>query len=329
MKKMINNPENIVSDMLQGLANANPNVEYFPGDEVIARKRDKIVKKVGIVSGGGSGHEPAHAGFVGEGMLDAAVAGNIFASPSPDRIIRGIKQANYGKGVLLIIKNYSGDIMNFEMAMELAEDESIEVDKVIVHDDVAVPNSTYSTGRRGIAGTVFIHKISGAAAIKGYSLAEVKRVAEKGIEGLRTMGLGLNSCTLPGTGRAGFNLGENEIEIGMGIHGEPGVQHTTMKTAKELAIELSERILSDYNYTGKEVAVLVNGLGGTPLMELYVMNKELQSILSGKKIRVYKTLVGNFMTSLEMAGCSFSLLALDEELKNLLDSPCDSLAWKN
>lgn len=328
MKKLINRPEDVVSEMLQGLSMSNPKLEYFPREEVIARKRDTEMKKVGLVSGGGSGHEPAHAGYVGAGMLDAAVAGNVFASPSPDRIICGIRQADHGQGVLLIIKNYSGDIMNFEMAMELAEDEGIEVDRVVVRDDVAVPNSTYSSGRRGIAGTVFVHKIAGAAAEAGYPLAEVKRVAEKAIAGLRTMGMALTSCTLPGAGKVGFALGEEEIEIGMGIHGEPGVSREPMKSAQEIAAELFARINADYDYTGKEVAVMVNGLGGTPLMELYIMNNELQQLLEEKEIRVYRTFVGNYMTSLEMAGCSFTLLELDDELKRLLDAHCDTTALK-
>lgn len=329
MKKLINRPEDVVSEMLQGLAMTNPDLEYFPKEEVIARKRDTAAEKVGIVSGGGSGHEPAHAGYVGPGMLDAAVAGNVFASPSPDRIIRGIKQADHGKGVLLVIKNYSGDIMNFEMAMEMAEDDEIRVERVVVRDDVAVPNSTYSSGRRGIAGTVLVHKIAGAAAEAGYSLEEVKRVAEKTIAGLRTMGMALSSCTLPGAGQVVFELGPEEMEIGMGIHGEPGVCRTTIKTAQEIATELLQHILDDYDYTGKEVAVLVNGLGGTPQMELYIMNYELQQLLEERGIQVYRTMVGNYMTSLEMAGCSFTLLELDEELEKLLDAPCNTTAWKN
>lgn len=327
MKKLINKAENVVDEMLSGLALANPNVVFYPQEKVIARVKEST-NKVGIVSGGGSGHEPAHAGYVGKGLLDAAVSGNVFASPSPDRILKGIEQANNGNGVLLIVKNYSGDIMNFDMAMEMAIDDGINVDKVIVKDDVAVPNSTYSTGRRGIAGTIFIHKIAGAAAEKGYNLIETKRVAEKAISKVRTMGLALSPCTLPGTGRVGFNLGEDEIEIGMGIHGEPGVERSIMKDAKTLTSILTNRILDDYDYKGKEVAILVNGLGGTPLMELYIVNNELQNLVKEKDIRVYKTFVGNYMTSLEMTGCSISLLELDSELKDLLDAPCDSLVWK-
>lgn len=326
MKKIINKPENVVSEMLEGLSKANPKVEYFKEFEVIARK-DKE-EKVGLVSGGGSGHEPAHAGYVGKGMLDAAVAGNVFSSPSPDRVLKGIQEANTGKGVLLIIKNYSGDIMNFNMAKELAEMEGIKVETVVVKDDVAVQDSTYSTGRRGIAGTVFVHKIAGAKAAKGATLEEVKSTAMKAIENVRSMGMAMTPCILPGVGKPGFKLDEEEIEIGMGIHGEPGVERTSIKTAKEVAEILCEAILKDYDYTGSEVALMVNGLGGTPLMELYILNNEVEKILKSHNINIHRTFVGNYMTSLEMAGCSITLLKLDEELKELIDAPCDTLALK-
>lgn len=326
MKKIINRPDEVVTDMLQGLAEANPQLEYFKGFEVIARKQKE--KKVGLVSGGGSGHEPAHAGYVGKGMLDAAVAGNVFASPSPDRVLKGIQEADSGEGVLLIIKNYSGDIMNFGMAQELAEMEGIKVESVIVKDDVAVKDSTYSTGRRGIAGTVFVHKIAGAKAAAGAGLDEVKMVAEKTISNIRSMGMAMSPCILPGVGKPGFSLGENEIEIGMGIHGEPGVERTSVKTAAGLAEVLCGRILEDYDYTGSEVAVMVNGLGATPLMELYILNNEVKKILVKNQINVARTFVGNYMTSLEMAGCSVTLLKLDEELKELLEAPCDTPAMK-
>lgn len=323
MKKLINNPKDVVSEMLRGLVYANPELEYFPGAEVIARRKSKDSTKVGLVSGGGSGHEPAHAGYVGKGMLDAAVAGNVFASPSPDRIIQGIKAANNGNGVLLIIKNYSGDIMNFNMAIELMEMEGINIESVVVKDDVAVPDSTYSSGRRGIAGTVFVHKLAGAAAECGYNLAGVKKIAEKTIANVRSMGMALTSCTLPGAGHVGFLLEENEMEIGMGIHGEPGVERTEVKSAKEVARTLIDRILKDYDYSGSEVAMMVNGLGGTPLLELYIMNYELSLLLIERGVHVYRSMVGNYMTSLDMAGCSVSLLKLDDEMKKLLDYPCD------
>lgn len=328
MKKIINDPNRVVSEMLMGLAKANPNVVYAgEGVEVISRK-EKNQGKVGVISGGGSGHEPAHAGYVGKGMLDAAVAGNVFASPSPDRIIEGIKAADGGEGVLMIIKNYSGDIMNFEMAGELADMEDIKTDCVVVKDDVAVPNSTYSTGRRGIAGTVFVHKIAGAAAEAGKSLEEVKAVAQKVIDNVRSMGMAMSPCILPGVGTPGFILAEDEVEIGMGIHGEPGINREKMASAKELAEKLVTRILEDYNYADSEVAVLINGLGGTPLMELYILNNEVEKILTAKGIRIYRAFVGNYMTSLEMEGCSVTLLKLDGELKGYLDAPSEAPGFR-
>lgn len=326
MKKIINNPDNVVSEMLEGMAKAHPELIYFKDYEVISRRVKS--SKVGIVSGGGSGHEPAHAGYVGKGMLDAAVAGNVFASPSPDRILKGIEEANGGEGVLLIIKNYSGDIMNFQMAKELAEMEGIRVDSVVVKDDVAVPDSTYSTGRRGIAGTVFVHKIAGAKAEMGGSLEEVKAAAEKAIQNIRSMGMAMSPCILPGVGKPGFELGEDEIEVGMGIHGEPGIERKKIMSAQELAEELVGKILADMDYSNSEVAVMVNGLGATPLMELYILNNEVEKILSRHNIRIHRTYVGNFMTSLEMAGCSVTLLKLDDELKELLDAPCNTPAFK-
>jgi len=326
VKKIINHPNAVVSDMLEGFAKANPGLVYFPGVEVIAKKDKKV--KVGLVSGGGSGHEPAHAGYVGEGLLDAAVAGNVFASPSSDRVLKGVQEANTGKGVLLIIKNYSGDLMNFDLAKEMAEMEGIEVDSVVVKDDVAVKDSTYSTGRRGIAGTVFVHKIAGAAAASGASLPEVKRVAEKTIASVRSMGMAMSPCILPGVGKPGFVLGDDEIEIGMGIHGEPGVERTAVKTAAELAAALCGKIRADYDYAGSEVAVMVNGLGATPLMELYILYNEVEKLLSEAGAKVHRVFVGNYMTSLEMSGCSVTVLKLDDELKALLDAPCDAPALK-
>lgn len=326
MKKIINKPMDVVGEALRGMELAHPELLYTPGYEVISRK--ERADKVAVISGGGAGHEPAHAGYVGKGMLDAAVSGNVFSSPSPDRIGDAINRMNSGKGVLLIIKNYSGDIMNFGLASDLAEADDIEVESVVVKDDVAVPDSTYSTGRRGIAGTVFVHKIAGAKAELGGSLKEVKAAAEKAIANIRSMGMAMSPCILPAVGKPGFVLEDDEIEIGMGIHGEPGVERTQIKTAKETAEILLEKILEDYDYTGSEVAVLVNGLGGTPLMELYILNMEIQKLLEEKNIRAYKTLVGNYMTALDMTGCSLTLMKLDDELKELLDTPCDTPALK-
>ncbi len=326
MKKIINEPARVVSELLKGMELAHPELKYTEKLEVISRREKG--DKVAVISGGGAGHEPAHAGYVGKGMLDAAVSGNVFSSPSPDRIIEGITQTDAGKGVLMVIKNYSGDIMNFGLAKDLAEFEDIEVESVVVRDDVAVPDSTYSTGRRGIAGTVFVHKIAGARAEAGGNLAEVKAAAQKAIDNIRSMGMAMTPCILPAVGKPGFVLKDDEVEIGMGIHGEPGVERTTIKTAKEVAGILLDKILADYDYTGSEVALLVNGLGGTPLMELYILNKEVQELLAEKNIKVYRTLVGNYMTALDMTGCSLTLMKLDEELKELLDAPCDTPALK-
>ena len=328
MKKIINDPEKVVSEMLAGMEIAEKGLHYLPGSEVIAR-RTPNKNKVALISGGGSGHEPAHAGYVGKGMLDAAVAGNVFASPSPDRIMAAIHEVAGEKGVLLIIKNYSGDIMNFSMAAELAEMEGYRVMSVVTKDDVAVPDSTFSTGRRGIAGTVFVHKIAGAAAEAGKDLEELRNLAQKVIDNTRSMGMAMTPCVLPGVGKPGFTLDENEIEIGMGIHGEPGVERTAVKTAKELAEILCSRILADMDYSGSEVAGMVNGLGGTPLMELYILAGEVNTLLNEKGLKPCRWYVGNYMTSLEMSGCSVSLLKLDEEMKSYLDAVTDAPAWRN
>lgn len=328
MKKIINNPNDVVKEALEGMQMAyKDKLEYVPGFELIVRK--ELKNKVGIISGGGSGHEPLHAGYVGEGILDAAVAGNIFSSPSPDRISEAIERVDKGEGVLLVIKNYSGDIMNFGLSKDMAEADDKKVATVIVKDDVAVEDSTYSTGRRGIAGTVFVHKIAGAMAEKGASLEEVERAANKAIANIRSMGMAMSACTLPAVGKPGFVLAENEMEVGMGIHGEPGIERTSIKSAKETAKTLLEKILKDYDYSNSEVALLVNGLGATPLMELYILNREVCNLLEEKNIKVHKNMVGNYTTALDMSGCSLTLMKLDNELKELLDAPCDTPAWKN
>ncbi len=327
MKKIINDPERVVSEMLAGIEISDSSLKYIPGFEVIAR-REPNKEKVAIISGGGSGHEPAHAGYVGRGMLDAAVAGNVFASPSPDRILEAIHQVGGDKGVLMVIKNYSGDIMNFSMAAELAEMEGYKVMSVVTRDDVAVPESTYSTGRRGIAGTVFVHKIAGAAAEAGRSLEEVRDVAQKVIDNTRSMGMAMSPCILPGVGKPGFVLADDEIEVGMGIHGEPGVERTSVKTSKELAEILCGHILADMDFSGSDCAVMVNGLGGTPLMELYILTNDVNALLREKGINPVRWYVGNYMTSLEMSGCSVSLLRLDDEMKAYLDAPAHTAAWR-
>lgn len=327
MKKIINDPERVVSEMLAGIEISDSSLKYIPGFEVIAR-REPNKEKVAIISGGGSGHEPAHAGYVGRSMLDAAVAGNVFASPSPDRILEAIHQVGGDKGVLMVIKNYSGDIMNFSMAAELAEMEGYKVMSVVTRDDVAVPESTYSTGRRGIAGTVFVHKIAGAAAEAGRSLEEVRDVAQKVIDNTRSMGMAMSPCILPGVGKPGFVLADDEIEVGMGIHGEPGVERTSVKTSKELAEILCGHILADMDFSGSDCAVMVNGLGGTPLMELYILTNDVNALLREKGINPVRWYVGNYMTSLEMSGCSVSLLRLDDEMKAYLDAPAHTAAWR-
>ncbi len=326
MKKIMNSPEQVVPEFLSGFAAANPALVYDRGAQVISRK--EAGRKVALISGGGSGHEPAHGGYVGRGMLDAAVAGNVFASPSADQVQSAIRLADRGQGVLLVIKNYSGDVMNFEMAAEMAALDGVDVEYVIVNDDVAIEEKAGSTGRRGLAGTLFVHKIAGAAAEEGKKLAEVKRVAEAVIANVRTMGVAMSSCILPAVGVPGFRLGEDEIEIGMGIHGEPGVRRSRLMTARELAEELSGRILEDLDYSGREAAVIVNGLGATPLMELYILYNEVAELLSKRNIKIYRAYVGNYMTSLEMSGCSLSLLRLNEELKHYLDAPADTPAFK-
>lgn len=330
VKKIINHPEQVVQEMLEGIVLAHPDrLRLLDGTSVIVRKDAPVKNKVGVISGGGSGHEPAHAGYVGKGMLDAAVAGEVFTSPTPDQIFSAIQAVNSGKGVFMVIKNYTGDVMNFEMAAELAAAEGIEVESVIVNDDVAVEDSTYTTGRRGIAGTVFVHKIVGAKAEEGAPLGEIKRVAEKVVKNVRSMGMAISPCTVPAAGKPGFELGENEMEVGIGIHGEPGIARKPIATADEIARTLTAHILDDIKIaSGDEVAVMVNGMGATPIMELYIVNRKVQQILQEKEIRVYDTFVGNYMTSLEMAGCSVTILKLDDELKELLGREADTPALK-
>ncbi|UOQ94535.1 dihydroxyacetone kinase subunit DhaK [Halobacillus shinanisalinarum] len=329
MKKIINNPEEVVQDMLKGLIAAHPeSLKQIPNTTAIVRKDAPVANKVGIVSGGGSGHEPAHAGYIGEGMLDAAVCGEMFTSPTPDQVFEAIKAVDSGSGVFLVIKNYTGDVMNFEMAAELAEAEGIDVEKVVVNDDVAVEDSSFTTGRRGIAGTVFVHKIAGAKADAGGSLQEVKDVAEKVVVNVRSMGMAVTPCTVPAAGKPSFTLDENEMEIGIGIHGEPGIERKKLTSADEIAEELTQKVLEDIEFnSGDEVAVMINGMGATPEMELYILNGRVQEILHERGLNVHKTFVGEYMTSLEMAGCSVTLLKLDKETKQLLDSDSNASAF--
>ena len=328
MKKIINAVEKVEDQMIEGMVKAYPQyVKKLDCGNVVVRA-DKKDGKVALISGGGSGHEPAHGGFVGKGMLDAAVAGAVFTSPTPDQIYEGIKAIATDKGVLMVVKNYTGDVMNFEMAAEMAEMEGIKVAHVVTNDDVAVEDSTWTTGRRGVAGTVFVHKIAGAKAETGAELEEVQAVAQKVIDNVRTMGMAIKPCIVPAAGTPGFELGEDEMEIGIGIHGEPGTHREALRPADEIVDMLLEKILADIDYNGSEVAVMVNGCGATPLMELFIVNNRVADVLAEKGIKVYKTFVGEYMTSIEMEGFSISLLRLDDEMKELLDAEADTPAFK-
>ncbi len=328
MKKLINKVDDVEREMIEGLAKAAPKKLRKLDEGNIIVRTPKKEGKVALVSGGGSGHEPAHGGYVGSGMLDCAVAGSVFTSPTPDQIYEGIKAVATDAGVLAIIKNYTGDVLNFEMAIDMAKDEGVNADYVIVNDDVAVKDSLYTTGRRGVAGTIFVHKIAGARAEEGASLAEVKACAESVIKNVRSMGMAIAPCTVPAAGKHGFTLAEDEVEIGIGIHGEPGTSREKMLSANEAAKRLLDTILADLDYSGKEVVVLVNGMGATPLMELYIINSFAQDYLKEKGVKVYDTMVGNYMTAIEMAGFSLTLLRLDEDMKRLYDAKADTLAWK-
>ena len=328
MKKIINSVEQVENEMVLGMAKAYPQyVRKLDCGNVVVRTNRKE-GKVALISGGGSGHEPAHGGYVGEGMLDAAVSGAVFTSPTPDQIYEGIKAVATDQGVLMVIKNYTGDVMNFEMAGEMDQMEGIKVAQVVVNDDVAVKDSLYTVGRRGVAGTVFVHKIAGAKAETGASLEEVQAVAQKVIDNVRTMGMAIRPCTVPAAGQPGFELNDDEMEVGIGIHGEPGTHREPLKKADEIVDLLLEKILADLDYSGKEVAVMINGSGATPLMELFIVNNRVSDVLAEKGVKVYKTLVGEYMTSIEMEGFSISLLRLDDELKELLDAKADTPAFK-
>lgn len=330
MKKIINNVENVVMEMCEGMSKAHPDLLEFSQKYKIVKRKNLNKNKVSLISGGGSGHEPAHGGFVGTGMLDAAVCGDVFASPSTIQVYNAILETQSNKGTLLIIKNYSGDCMNFDAAAEMAaEDNDIIVEKVYVNDDVAVKDSLYTVGRRGVAGTIFVHKIAGASAEKGNDLAVVKAVAEKVIKNVKSIGFALTSCTVPAKGSPTFTLAENEIEFGVGIHGEPGIVREKLTSADELAEKMVDLIVKDLPYTaGDEVALMINGLGGTPIQELYLLNNSVTDAILKRGIKIYRTFVGNYMTSIDMAGASVSLLKLDAELKELLDASVDTAALK-
>lgn len=329
MKKIINKPENVVTEMLDGLAYVHSDlVHRVEGFDIIARN-EQAAGQVGLISGGGSGHEPAHAGFVGDGMLSAAIAGAVFTSPTPDQILEAIKEADQGAGVFMVVKNYSGDIMNFEMAQELAEMEGIEVASVVVDDDIAVENSLYTQGRRGVAGTIFVHKILGHAAREGKSLAEIKDLADKIVPNIHTIGLALSGATVPEVGKPGFVLAEDEIEYGIGIHGEPGYRKESMQPSRQLAEELTGKLLEAFEAkAGERYALLINGMGATPLMEQYVFANDVASILGDAGLDVVYRKLGNYMTSIDMAGLSLTLMKIEDEAwLEALESPVKTIAW--
>ncbi|MBE7124031.1 dihydroxyacetone kinase subunit DhaK [Bacillus cereus] len=328
MKKIINKPETLVMEMCNGMVMAHPELELLKKYKVI-KKKEMNENKVTLISGGGSGHEPAHAGLVGKGMLDAAVCGDVFASPSQIQIYQAIKETASKKGTLLIIKNYSGDIMNFKNGAHLATEDGIEVDYVKVDDDIAVEDSLYTVGRRGVAGVIFVHKIAGAAAEAGMDLGAVKAIAEKAAANVRTIGLALTSCTVPASGSPTFTLAEDEMEYGVGIHGEPGIKREKTLSADELANRMTNDLMKDLGVKdGEEIALLVNGFGGTPLQELYLFNNAVTRELAARNIKINRVFVGNYMTSIDMAGMSLTVMKLDDELKTLLSKECNTPAFK-
>ncbi|WP_031523425.1 dihydroxyacetone kinase subunit DhaK [Streptomyces sp. NRRL F-5123] len=320
MKMLINVAENVVADALRGVAAAHPELIVDVEKRVIVRRGAPYEGKVGLVSGGGSGHEPLHGGFVGRGMLDAACPGEVFTSPVPDQMVRAAAAVDSGAGVLFIVKNYTGDVLNFQMAAELAEDEGVQVATVLVDDDVAVTDSTYTAGRRGTGATLFVEKIAGAAAEEGAALDRVASLARQVNASSRSFGVALTACSTPAKGGPTFDLPEGELELGVGIHGEPGRERRAMMTSGEIADAAVEAVVSDLQPDGP-VLLLVNGMGGTPLLELYGFNAEVQRALSERKVPVARTLVGNYVTSLDMAGASVTICRADEELLRLYDAP--------
>lgn len=329
MKKILNQPTDVVTEMLDGLAYVhNDLVHRIEGFEIIARNEEKS-GKVALISGGGSGHEPSHAGFVGEGMLSAAVCGAVFTSPTPDQVLEAIKEADEGAGVFMVIKNYSGDIMNFEMAQDMAEMEGIEVASVVVDDDIAVEDSLYTQGKRGVAGTILVHKILGHAARHGKSLQEIKAIADELVPNIHTVGLALSGATVPEVGKPGFVLAEDEIEFGIGIHGEPGYRKEKMQPSKALATELVDKLIESFDAkSGEKYGVLINGMGATPLMEQYVFANDVAKLLEDKGIEVNYKKLGNYMTSIDMAGLSLTLIKLEnQEWLEALNSDVTTIAW--
>lgn len=331
MKKIIDNPNDVVDEMVSGMSKAYPQyIRRIPQTDALVRANEtSMTGKVGLVSGGGSGHEPTHAGFVGKGMLSAAVCGQVFTSPTPDQIYAAIKAADHGQGVFLIIKNYSGDVMNFDMAMDMAEMEDIKVKSIVVDDDIAVENSTYTQGRRGVAGTILMHKILGAAAQNGASLAEIEELAKQVLPNIKTIAVALSAATNPETGKPGFTLKDDEIEYGVGIHSEPGYRVEKIKPANELVKELLGKLDNELKLdSAKKYAVLVNGMGATPLMEQYIFTNDLFNQLNERGLKPVFTKVGNYMTSLDMAGISLTMLEIqDDKWLEYLNTPVETIAW--
>ena len=331
MKKIIDNPNDVVDEMVSGMSKAYPQyIRRIPQTDALVRANEEsMTGKVGLVSGGGSGHEPTHAGFVGKGMLSAAVCGQVFTSPTPDQIYAAIKAADHGQGVFLVIKNYSGDVMNFEMAMDMAEMEDIKVKSIVVDDDIAVENSTYTQGRRGVAGTILMHKILGAAAQNGASLAEIEELAKQVLPNIKTIAVALSAATNPETGKPGFTLKDDEIEYGVGIHSEPGYRVEKIKPANELVKELLGKLDNELKLdSAKKYAVLVNGMGATPLMEQYIFTNDLFNQLNERGLKPVFTKVGNYMTSLDMAGISLTMLEIqDDKWLEYLNNPVETIAW--
>ena len=327
MKKLINAPEDVVTDALLGIAAAHPSLSVDVANKVIVRADAPVQGKVGLVSGGGSGHEPLHGGFVGHGMLDAACPGEVFTSPVPDQMLQATKAVDGGAGVLHIVKNYTGDVLNFRMAAELAADEDIEVTDVVVNDDVAVQDSLYTAGRRGTGATVFVEKIAGAAAERGDDLKRVADVAREVNERSRSFGVALTACTTPAAGRPGFDLPDDEIELGVGIHGEPGRERGKLRSAREI-VDFSLSAIHDDMPLEGQLAVMVNGMGGTPLVELYVVFQEVSAYLKDRGAVIARSLVGNYVTSLDMAGASITVLRLTPDLTQLWDAPVETPALR-
>lgn len=327
MKKIINEPQNIIEEMLNGIIKSYAALVHRVSDSRVIAKNDKT-NQVGLVSGGGSGHEPAHAGFVGKGMLSAAVLGDVFTSPTPDQIEIAINNANQGQGVLLIVKNYTGDILNFEMAKDLAEMNDIPVEMVVVDDDIAVEDSTYTAGKRGVAGTVLVHKILGDAAKNGATLTELKELGDRVVAATKTIGVALKAATVPEVGKPGFTLAEDEIEFGVGIHGEPGYRREKLQPSKALAQELVGKLIAAYDQKPKEIGVLVNGMGGTPLMEQFVFINDVLNLLLEENIHVSFHKVGNYMTSIDMQGLSLTFIELsDSNWQKALDAEVNTISW--